>query len=127
MPGWMVASSGRAVLLIGAAAVGAYAVTMLVRSTVFTLGAMFAVVVGATLVMRAARDQRGVVPQQEPELGDLERRGLLRPATRRLLRRAPARGIDCNGRERSSSGRAPATWEASCWWRGRLPVVVPSA
>lgn len=45
------ASSGRAVLVIGAAAVGAYAVTMLVRSTVFTLGAMFAVVVGATLLL----------------------------------------------------------------------------
>lgn len=44
-------SSGRAVLVIGAAAVGAYAVTMLFRSTVFTLGAMFAVVVGATVVM----------------------------------------------------------------------------
>ena len=44
-------SSLRAVLLIGAAAVGAYAVTMLFRSTVFTLGAMFAVVVGATVVM----------------------------------------------------------------------------
>jgi ABC-2 type transport system permease protein len=44
-------SSWRAVLVIGAAAVGAYAVTMLFRSTVFTLGAMFAVVVGATIVM----------------------------------------------------------------------------
>jgi hypothetical protein len=44
-------SSVRAVLVIGAAAVGAYAVTMLFRSTVFTLGAMFAVVVGATVVM----------------------------------------------------------------------------
>jgi ABC-2 type transport system permease protein len=44
-------SSWRATLLIGAAALGAYAVTMLVRSTVFTLGAMFAVVVGATIVM----------------------------------------------------------------------------
>ncbi len=47
----IVGSSVRAVLLIGAAAVGAYAVTMLFRSTVFTLGAMFAVVVGATVVM----------------------------------------------------------------------------
>jgi len=47
----IVGSSFRAVLVIGAAALGAYAVTMLVRSTVFTLGAMFAVVVGATIVM----------------------------------------------------------------------------
>ncbi len=47
----VLASSGRAVLVIGAAAVGAYAVTMLFRSTVFTLGALFAVVVGATVVM----------------------------------------------------------------------------
>ena len=51
VPGWIVESAGRAVLVIGAAAVGAYAVTMLVRSTVFTLGAMFAVVVGATLIL----------------------------------------------------------------------------
>ena len=51
LPGLVAASSGRAVLLIGAAAVGAYAVTMLVRSTVFTLGAMFVVVVGATLML----------------------------------------------------------------------------
>jgi len=51
VPGWIVASSARAVLLIGVAALGAYAVTMLVRSTVFTLGAMFAVVVGATLLL----------------------------------------------------------------------------
>lgn len=47
----IVGSSGRAVLVIGAAAVGAYAVTMLVRSTVFTLGSMFAVVIGATLLL----------------------------------------------------------------------------
>ncbi len=51
VPGWIVESAARAVLVIGAAAVGAYAVTMLVRSTVFTLGAMFAVVVGATLIL----------------------------------------------------------------------------
>lgn len=47
----IVGSSIRAVLVIGAASLGAYAVTMLFRSTVFTLGAMFAVVVGATIVM----------------------------------------------------------------------------
>lgn len=51
LPELILGSSGRAVLVIGAAAVGAYAVTMLVRSTVFTLGAMFAVVVGATVVL----------------------------------------------------------------------------
>lgn len=51
VPELIAASSGRAVLVIAAAAVGAYAITMLVRSTVFTLGAMFAVVVGATLLL----------------------------------------------------------------------------
>ncbi len=51
VPELIAGSAGRAVLVIGAAAVGAYAVTMLVRSTVFTLGAMFAVVVGATLIL----------------------------------------------------------------------------
>lgn len=47
----IVGSSLRAVLVISAAALGAYAVTMLVRSTVFTLGAMFAVSVGAAIVL----------------------------------------------------------------------------
>ncbi len=43
----------RGTLLVAAAALGAYAVTMLFRSTVFTLGAMFAVVVGSTIVLAA--------------------------------------------------------------------------
>jgi ABC-2 type transport system permease protein len=47
----VLASSARAVPLVAAAALGAYAVTMLFRSTVFTLGAMFAVAVGATVVI----------------------------------------------------------------------------
>lgn len=44
---------GRALLLAPAAALGAYAVTMLFRSTVFTLGALFAVVIGSTVVLAA--------------------------------------------------------------------------
>ncbi|GAB2858759.1 hypothetical protein [Nocardioides pacificus] len=52
--------SGRGVLLAGAAALGAYAVTMLFRSTVATLGLLFAVaVVGSLLV--------GVLPLPSPE------------------------------------------------------------
>lgn len=46
-------TSVRAVLLAAAAVLGAYAVTMLFRSTVFTLGALFAVVIGPTVVMAA--------------------------------------------------------------------------
>lgn len=44
-------TSLRAVGLAAVAALGAYAVTMLFRSTVFTLGALFAVVVGSTVVL----------------------------------------------------------------------------
>ncbi len=44
-------TSLRAVGLAAAAALGAYAVTMLFRSTVFTLGALFAVVAGSTVVL----------------------------------------------------------------------------
>jgi hypothetical protein len=44
-------SSLRTVGLAAAAALGAYAVTMLVRSTVFTLGALFAVVAGSTVAL----------------------------------------------------------------------------
>lgn len=43
------AFSGRAVLLCAAACLGAYAVTMLFRSTVFTLGALFAVSIVSVL------------------------------------------------------------------------------
>ncbi len=46
-------TSLRAVGLVAAATLGAYAVTMLFRSTVFTLGAMFAVSVGSTIVLAA--------------------------------------------------------------------------
>lgn len=47
------ATSVRGVILAAAAALGAYAVTMLVRSTTFTLGALFAVVIGSTIVLAA--------------------------------------------------------------------------
>jgi ABC-2 type transport system permease protein len=46
-------SSVRAVIFVAAAALGAYAVTMLFRSTVFTLGALFAVVVVSSIVLAA--------------------------------------------------------------------------
>lgn len=46
-------TSLRGVLLVAAASLGAYAVTMLVRSTVFTLGALFATAVGSTIVLAA--------------------------------------------------------------------------
>lgn len=48
-----VATGGRGVALAAAAVLGAYAVTMLFRSTVFTLGALFAVVIGSTIVLSA--------------------------------------------------------------------------
>lgn len=47
------ATGGRGVALAAGAVLGAYAVTMLFRSTVFTLGALFAVVIGSTIVLSA--------------------------------------------------------------------------
>ena len=77
------------------------------RSTVFTLGAMFAVVVGATILLALLGVERGVVPQQEPRRGHLERHDLLRRATRRLLRRAGRpRASTATGRRGSSCGSA---------------------
>lgn len=45
------ASAGRGALLAGIAGFGAYALTMLFRSTVTTLGIMFAVSIGATILL----------------------------------------------------------------------------
>jgi ABC-2 type transport system permease protein len=109
VPGWMAASSGRAVLLIGAAAVGAYAVTMLVRSTVFTLGAMFAVVVGATLVMALLGISEAWFPNKN--LGSVIWNGssyyVEPPSACFAEGRRPPAGLDCNGRERLD------LWEAA--------------
>ncbi|MFC6285777.1 hypothetical protein ACFP3Q_01055 [Nocardioides sp. GCM10027113] len=98
VPGWVAASAGRAVLLIGAAAVGAYAVTMLFRSTVFTLGAMFAVVAGATVVLATL----GVGEQWYPHknisaiLWDGARYYVESPSA--CFGRGPAPdGVDCSG------------------------------
>ena len=101
VPGWMAASSGRAVLLIGAAAVGAYAVTMLVRSTVFTLGAMFAVVVGATLVMALLGISEAWFPNKN--LSAVIWNGAIyyvEPPDACFIEARPPRALDCNGRER---------------------------
>lgn len=57
-------TSLRAVLLVAAATLGAYAVTMLFRSTVFTLGALFAVVIGSSVVLAAL----GISEQWMPHL-----------------------------------------------------------
>lgn len=101
VPGWMAASSGRAILLIGAAAVGAYAVTMLVRSTVFTLGAMFAVVVGATLVMALLGISEAWFPNKN--LSSVIWNGAIyyvQPPDACFMEGRRPQGIDCNGRER---------------------------
>jgi len=98
VPGWIVASSARAVLLIGAAALGAYAVTMLVRSTVFTLGAMFAVVVGATLILALIGVSEAWFPNKN--LGAVLWNGstyYIEPPNICFQGRPPA-GVDCNGR-----------------------------
>jgi hypothetical protein len=99
--GWMAASSGRAVLLIGAAAVGAYAVTMLVRSTVFTLGAMFAVVVGATLVMALLGISEAWFPNKN--LGAViwdGTRYYVEPPAACFAEGRPPTGVDCDGEQR---------------------------
>ncbi|MGZ5399493.1 MAG: hypothetical protein ACXWDL_13340 [Nocardioides sp.] len=97
--GWIVASSGRAALLIGAAAVGAYAITMLFRSTVFTLGAMFAVVVGATIVLALIGVSEAWFPNKN--LGAVIWNGtryyIDPPAICFQGDGRPPRGLDCNG------------------------------
>ena len=54
----------RGVILVAAATLGAYAVTMLFRSTVFTLGALFAVVVGSTVVLSALQVSERWMPHK---------------------------------------------------------------
>ncbi len=107
VPGWMAASGGRAVLLIGAAAVGAYAVTMLVRSTVFTLGAMFAVVVGATLVMSLIGISEAWVPNKNLSAVIWDgTRYYLEPPTACFVEGRTPRGLDCSGEAKLELGTA---------------------
>ncbi|QZY30377.1 hypothetical protein [Nocardioides coralli] len=98
VPGMIAAASGRAVLLVGAAAVGAYAVTMLSRSTVFTLGAMFAVVVGATVVMALLGVSEAWFPNKN--LGAVLWNGTqyyVEPPPSCFDRGRPEPGVDCSG------------------------------
>jgi hypothetical protein len=100
VPGWIAASSGRAVLLIGAAAVGAYAVTMLFRSTVFTLGAMFAVVVGGAVLLAVVGISEAWFPNKN--LGAIIWNGstywIEPPAACYSGPGRPPAGLDCSGR-----------------------------
>lgn len=101
----IVGSSLRAVPLIGAAALGAYAVTMLVRSTVFTLGAMFAVVVGATIVMGLLGISEAWFPNKS--LGAVlwdGTRYFVEPPAICFEERRPPQGMDCSGFSRLSLG-----------------------
>ena len=117
VPGWMAASSGRAVLLVGAAAVGAYAVTMLVRSTVFTLGAMFAVVVGATLVMALLGISEAWFPNKNLSAVIWDgARYYVEPPDACFMEGRPPQGLDCNGREKLD------LWEAGRNLGGLLVV-----
>lgn len=98
VPGWMLASAARAVALIGAAAVGAYAVTMLFRSTVFTLGAMFAIVVGATVLLALIGVSEAWFPNKN--LAAVIWNGTfyyVEPPTACFQGRPP-NGVDCSGR-----------------------------
>ena len=94
-------------LLIGAAAVGAYAVTMLVRSTVFTLGAMFAVVVGATLILALIGVSEAWFPNKNLGRGHLERHPVYYVDVRQT---SASRG---SGRPRAST--AADVTGSSCW------------
>ena len=99
VPGWIVASSARSVPLIGAAALGAYAITMLVRSTVFTLGAMFAVVVGATILLALVGVSEAWFPNKN--LGAVIWNGsmyFVEPPSLCFDGRQPP-GVDCSGRQ----------------------------
>jgi ABC-2 type transport system permease protein len=87
-------TSLRSVALVAAAVLGAYAVTMLFRSTVFTLGAMVALLVGATVL--------GVV-LTPPWLPHTNLLAILQDGARYFRevdpacfeRRTPPEGLDC--------------------------------
>ena len=98
----ILASSFRAVLVIAAASLGAYAVTMLFRSTVFTLGAMFAVVVGAAVVFAVLGLSEAWFPNKNlgAVIWDGTRYYSEPPAA--CLEGRPVRGLDCSGMERLS-------------------------
>lgn len=102
----IVAGSLRSVLLIGAAALGAYAVTMLFRSTVFTLGAMFAVVVGATVVMSLLGISEAWYPNTNVAavISDGTRYYVEPPSICFEGRGRPPAGVDCSGMEQLSLG-----------------------
>jgi ABC-2 type transport system permease protein len=88
-------TSVRAVGLAAAAALGAYAVTMLFRSTVFTLGALFAVVVGSTVVLAGFGVSERWMPHANLQavLGDGTR--YYREPPVGCFDRRPPEGLDC--------------------------------
>lgn len=97
----IVASSGRSVVLIAAAALGAYAVTMLFRSTVFTLGAMFAVAIGAAVVIALLGLSEAWLPNKN--LGAViwdGTRYYVEPPPECLEEPRPPKGSDCSGLRR---------------------------
>ncbi len=99
----ILASSARSVVLIAAAAVGAYAVTMLFRSTVFTLGAMFAIAIGAAAVIAVIGLSEAWLPNKN--LGAViwdGTRYYTEPPAACLDSPRPPKGVDCSGMRRLS-------------------------
>jgi ABC-2 type transport system permease protein len=93
-------------LLIGVAAVGAYAVTMLVRSTVFTLGAMFAVVVGATLVMALIGISEAWFPNKNLSAVIWDGTSYYREVPDECYTGRPPAGLDCDDQVRLELSQA---------------------
>lgn len=89
-------SSVRAVIFVAAAALGAYAVTMLFRSTVFTLGALFAVVVVSSIVLAALGLSERWMPHTNVAAVILDGASYYREVPDEcFMGRRPPEGLDC--------------------------------
>ena len=88
-------TSARAVGLAAVGALGAYAVTMLFRSTVFTLGALFAVVVGSTVVLAGLGVSQRWMPHTNVQAVLADGTRYYREPPVGCYERRPPEGLDC--------------------------------
>ena len=88
-------TSLRAVGLAAAAALGAYAVTMLFRSTVFTLGALFAVVAGSTVALAGLGVSQRWMPHTNVMAVLSDGTRYYREPPMECYGRRPPEGLDC--------------------------------
>lgn len=100
-------SSVRAVVFVAAAVLGAYAVTMLFRSTVFTLGALFAVAVVSGIVLATLGISEEWWPHTNVAAVIFDGASYYREVPELCFQRgAPPEGLDCRQQGRVGLGQA---------------------